>query len=113
MTGVQTCALPIWLQVWSAALAAAAAAGMGFLLSPTLFHSSDGVSAPAVIASRTESAVDQAAGLDAPLLADARAVKDNAAESADYLLLHQRANPSLYGVSAPIRPAALSSHPSK
>lgn len=97
------------LRAWPAALAAVAAASMGFLLSPSLFHSSDGVSAPASLASRSEGAADRVAQLNTPLLADASSVRDNTAENVDYILLHQSANPSLYGVPATIRPAALSS----
>ena len=101
-----------WLRAWPAALAAAAAASTGFLLSPSLFHSSESTSAPASLASRTDAA-GEVANTHSPLLADASGVSDTAVENTDYILLHQSANPSLYGVSAPIRPAALSSHPAK
>lgn len=100
------------LRGWAAGLVAVAAASMGFLLSPSLFHSPGRGNAPATLASESDWAKTAAASQPA-LLADASGVKDSAVDSADYILLHQSANPSLYGAPALIRPAAMSSSQQK
>ena len=101
------------LNKWSAALTAVAAASFGFLLSPSLFHSFSDSGAPASLASaehlpHSESQANRNALPSAPsaLLADASDATAHA-ETADYIRLHQNANPSLYSAPALVQPAAL------
>ena len=111
------------LHKWSAALTAVAAASLGFLLSPSLFHSLSGSTAPSTIAFADHSSGSEADAnrytltpVPTALLADASdatAHAEPAAETADYILLHQNANPSLYSAPAMVRPAALSSSAKK
>ena len=111
------------LHKWSAALTAVAAASLGFLISPSLFHSLSGSTAPSHIASADHSSGSEAdanrstlASAPTALLADASdatAHAETATETADYILLHQNANPSLYSAPALVRPAALSSSAKK
>ena len=92
------------LRGWGAALTAVAAAAMGFALSPSFFHAPVATS-PAALASghtRVTSPVASA------MLADASSATANS-KAADYIQLHQSANPSLYGAPALARQAALSS----
>ena len=96
------------LRRWSASLAAVAAASMGFLLAPPLFQPLSGDEAPANLAASDHSADEAPGQTHAALMADASGAAAQA-ETADYILLHQNANPSLYSTPALVRPAALSS----
>ncbi len=92
------------LRGWGVALTAVAAAAMGFALSPSLFH------APAFI---PPSSLASGHAPDTPpvataMLADAGGAMAQSKE-AEYILLHQSANPSLYGTPSMSRHAALSS----
>lgn len=96
------------LRGWGVALAALAAAATGFMLSPSLFHPNGDARSPAVVAAKSQ---DNAAA--ETMLADAGGATAHSKETADYILLHQSANPSLYGVPALAQHAALSSHSEK
>ena len=92
------------LRGWGVALTAVAAAAMGFALSPSLFHA-PAVISPASLASRHTPDTPPVA---TAMLADAGgAMAQN--KEADYILLHQSANPSLYGTLSMSRQAAFTS----
>ena len=92
------------LRGWGVALTAVAAAAMGFALSPSLFH------APAVIspASLASGHTPETPSVATAMLADAGGAMAQTKE-ADYILLHQSANPSLYGTPSMSRQAAFTS----
>lgn len=105
------------LQSWPVALAAVAAAAMGFMLSPSLFHSPVDGKAPASLAAQSP-ASSQALLVDAGNRMAHTAV---AIDTADYIRLHHSANPTLYRVPISVpgstgslaHPAALSSSTEK
>ena len=92
------------LRGWGVALTAVAAAATGVALSPMLFHSSAGISHSSIASGRPA---------DTPPLAPAMIADAGSAiakhRDADYILLHQSANPSLYGTPVMARQAAFSS----
>ncbi len=91
-------------RVWGVALSAVAAAAMGFALSPSLFHPPASTS-PGSLASVHNADAPPAASA---LLADATTAIAHSRE-ADYIQLHQSANPSLYSAPALMRQAVVSS----
>lgn len=96
------------LRGWGAGLAAVAAAAMGFMLAPSLFHPAEDARSPAAVVAKSQ---DKAPA--GTMLADAGGATAHSKETADYILLHQSANPSLYGAPALAQHAALSSHSEK
>ena len=90
---------------WPTAIAALAAASFGFFVAPALFKDHTNPISSEQAASK--------AALDAPqsMLADAGGVQNVAhSENAmDYIRLHQRSHPSLYGAAPPVRPVMLDS----
>ena len=88
------------LAAWPTALAALAAASLGFFVVPSFFHSDQTM--PVLPSSVVQ---DQAVGHD-QLLADAsHSVPSIHAAAFDYIRLHQGSNPSLYRDARPVRPA--------
>lgn len=90
------------LGAWPAALAAVAAAGIGFFIAPGLFRASD----------PSAGAIPQVAGENrsshGTVLAEASGMGAVArAQATDYIRMHQSANPALYGVAPLIRPVVL------
>lgn len=92
------------LRGWGVALTAVAAAATGFALSPSLFHTPAGTPSSSLASGR---AADTPVAASA-VIADASGAMASHHEP-DYILLHQSANPSLYGAPALARQAAFSS----
>ena len=92
------------LRGWGVALTAVAAAATGFALSPSLFHAPAGTSSPSLASGRVADSPVAASAV----IADASGAMASHREP-DYILLHQSANPSLYGAPALVRQAAFSS----
>ena len=91
------------LRGWGVALTAVAAAATGFALSPSLFHTPGASSSTLAAGLAGDASVVRSA-----VIADASSAMVSSSEP-DYILLHQSANPSLYGAPAMVRQAALSS----
>lgn len=90
------------LRAWPAALAAVAAAATGFFIAPGIFGDGDAPKGGIVQVARTANAQQDA------VLAEASGVNAVArAGVADYIRLHQSANPALYGAASLARPVVL------
>lgn len=91
------------LGAWPAALAAVAAAGVGFFIAPGMFGSSaptaDGALVQVAGSSHAMHGVALAESSDIAAVAQAGA--------ADYIRLHQSAHPALYGMAPLARPVVL------
>lgn len=90
------------LGAWPAALAAVAAAGVGFFIAPGVFRDSEpsgGAFQQVAGDSRLShgTVLAEASGMDAVVRARA----------ADYIRMHQSASPALYGSAPLVRPAVL------
>lgn len=98
---------------WSITLTAVAAAATGLALSPMLFHAPAGMSPSSLASVRSAdtASVRSAAGAPA-MLAQAGSAMTNS-RAPEYILLHQSANPSLYGAPALARQAAFGSSAEK